>query len=351
MNCRSLSRALAGLTASIAAIALLGGCGGGVGPKAAGVDASADSALQTLVTAAQKEGELVWYSVPADNIAKAVSDNFAKKYDIKVKYIRLTSADLSSRFSAEAESGKPAADLFLGSLTPFVKQALTKGWTTALANADIPEFPGTYPEKFLVPDSGTAVVQVQPSGIAVNTEQTTKAPINDWKDLLNPAYKGKILLVDPKASAAYTPFWNLMIKENGKEFLTQLKAQNPKLAASAAPGTQQVAAGEAAILMPGVQSTVEDLKAKGAKISYVQPSASTGPELVPGLAAKAAHPSAARLFIHYLMSQDGNAVLNAAPGSGAPRNQQSLPSRYFFNAELTEVKAEEIYQLLGVAAK
>ena len=106
MNRRTLGRALA---VAAAVLTLAAGCGGGVEPASKGAGQGASGALQTLIDAAKKEGELTWYSVPAENIAKSVSDDFAKKYGIKVKYIRLTSADLTSRFSAEAESGTPAA--------------------------------------------------------------------------------------------------------------------------------------------------------------------------------------------------------------------------------------------------
>ncbi|MFG1943925.1 ABC transporter substrate-binding protein [Nonomuraea sp. NPDC048826] len=322
------------------------GTSGGSGDAQA-VPADAPPALRTLVEAARKEGELVWYSVPAENIAKAVSDDFAKKYGIKVKFIRLTSSDLAQRFAAEAETGKPAADLFVGSYTPFVPQALAKGWTVKLADAGIPEYPNGYPEKYLLPDDGTAVVQVQPSGIAVNSQQAGGA-IKDWQDILDPKWKGKVILVDPRTSAAYTPFWNLIVKEYGEEFLTKLKAQNPIVAPGSAPATQQLAAGEGAIVMPGVQSITDDLKGKGAPVEYVQPEASTGPEIVPGLAAKAAHPNAARLFVHYLMSEEGNAKLNAMPGSGSPLDPSSLPARYSFNRDLTGTTAEQIHALLGL---
>lgn len=308
----------------------------------------ASDELKTLIAAAQKEGELTWYSVPAENIAKAVSDDFAKKYGIKVKFVRLTSSDLSTRYSAEAQSGSPAADLFVGSYTPFVKTAATSGWTTPLPSAGIPGYPNGFPDKYLLPADGTAVIQVQPSGLSVNTKAGGDA-IKDWPDLLDPKWKGKIILVDPRASAAYVPFWNLIIKEYGEDFLTKLKAQTPILAASSAPATQQLAAGEGAVVMPGVQSIVEDLKTKGAPVAYVQPPASTGPEIVPGLSAKAAHPNAAKLFIHYLMSEEGNRILNSTPGSISPRNASALPAKYAFNAQLTGTPAAKINSLLGLA--
>ncbi|MGN9780968.1 ABC transporter substrate-binding protein [Nonomuraea sp. ZG12] len=344
-----ISRLRTVAAAAGAALLLTAGCGpDGGGAGAPAVPADAPPALRTLIEAAQKEGELTWYSVPAENIAKSVSDDFAKKYGIQVKFIRLTSSDLAQRFAAEAESGKPAADLFVGSYTPFVAQALGKGWTVKLADAQIPGYPNGFPGTYLLPDDGTAVIQIQPTGIAVNSQQAGDA-IKDWPDLLDPKWKGKIILVDPRTSAAYTPFWNLIVKEHGEEFLTKLKAQQPIVASGAAPATQQLAAGEAAIVMPAVQSIAEDLKSKGAPVAYVQPPASTGPEIVPGLAAKAAHPNAARLFVHYLMSQEGNKRLNALPGSGSPLDPSSLPARYAFNRELTGTPAERVHALLGLA--
>lgn len=323
----------------------------GDGPRAGtGADTgNASPELQKLIDAAKKEGALTWYSVPAENAAKAASDAFGKKYGIPVKYIRLTSGDLSQRYAAEAETGKPAADLFLQSYTPFIGQAAEKGWTTKLPDAQIPGYGEGYPTEYLFPKEGTAVVQIQPSGLAINTNKTNGVTIKDWPDVLDPKLKGQIILVDPRTSAAYIPFWNVIIKEYGEEFLTKLKAQNPRLGASSAPATQSLAAGEAAVVFPGVQTIVEDLKSKGAPLTYAQPGATTGPEVVVGLSAKAANPNAARLFVHFLMSAEGNKALNSVPGSYSPLEKSSLPGRYTFNKDAGTVPKEKIYSLLGLS--
>lgn len=349
MNRPRLGRTPSAVLAACAALALLVGCGGTDQPTTSAADDAASPALRSLIKAAQKEGELVWYSVPAENVAREVSDDFSHKYGITVKFVRLPSADLAQRFSAEAESGKPAADLFVASLTPFIGKAREQGWTTPLPKADIPDYPGSYPGEYVLANEGTAIVQIQPSGIAVNDDQAGGA-IKDWKDILDPKWKRKIILVDPRTSAAYTPFWNLMAKEYGEDFLSKVKAQKPIIAPGVAPAMQQLAAGEGAIVMPGVQSIAEDLKAKGAPIGYVQPEASTGPELVPGIAAKAPHPKAARLFVHYLLSEKGNAKLNATPGSSSPRDPRSLPFKYTFNRDLTGLPPERVEKLLGLAS-
>src|SRR5690606_22750071 len=43
------------------------------------------AAPDELVSAAQEEGSLVWYSVPAESIAQAVSDGFEAEYGISVE--------------------------------------------------------------------------------------------------------------------------------------------------------------------------------------------------------------------------------------------------------------------------
>jgi iron(III) transport system substrate-binding protein len=260
----------------------------------------------------------------------------------------MATADLAQRFTAEAATDRPASDMLVASMTPFVEDAAKRGYTTPLAKAGIPGYPGDFPSRYLLPDAGTAIVQFQPSGLATNTD-LAKGAIRDWQDVLDPRWKGKVILVDPRASAAYTPFWNLIIKQYGEGFLTRLRAQNPKVAAGSAPASQQLAAGEGAVIVPGVASIIADLKKKGAPVGFVQPQVSTGPEIVPGLAAKAPHPNAARLFIEYLMSEEGNRVLNKTEaGSGSPRDPSSLPSRYTFNRDLTGASAARIQQLLGL---
>ena len=58
-------RAATALASVSAALVLLAGCGSPPASQNATPTTTADAALQTLVTAAQQEGELTWYSVPA----------------------------------------------------------------------------------------------------------------------------------------------------------------------------------------------------------------------------------------------------------------------------------------------
>ena len=96
-----------------------------------------DAALDQLIADAQAEGSLVWYSVPAEAIAQAVSDAFEEEYGISVEFQRLASADLSTRYAAEAETGSPVADAIVVSNTPFVIPLVGKRLDTLLMSQKI----------------------------------------------------------------------------------------------------------------------------------------------------------------------------------------------------------------------
>lgn len=310
------------------------------GPAEDGADA-----LATLVADAQAEGELLFYSVPPEPVAQALADAFADEYGITASFVRLTSADLQTRFSAEAESGQPAADLILVSNSPFITDGQESGLLDPLPDAVIPE---GYPEDFLRP--GTAVVQIALFGFTTNTELVPpdEAP-ESWEDLLDPRWQGQIQLVDPQNSPANVDLFHLLAEEHGLEYLEQLRAQTDgSLAPGTVPAAQAIGAGEYAIGVPNTPAAIIPLQAEGAPIEVRVPDLTTGAEVVIGLAAGAEHPAAAQLFAHFLLTEAGNAILNEGDGPVGPYDSAELPSRYtrVQRAEALE-RADEIFAALS----
>ena len=129
-----------------------------------------------------------------------------------------------------------------------------------------------YPKKFLT-NAGSAIVQLQPSGIMFNKNQVSAADApKDWKDLLDPKWTGKIILTDPTMSPAFVDLWWAVAKKNGgMSFIQKLRAQASRLYPGVAPLTQALVAGEAAIAVPGVPSIYAPLAAQGAPIGMNTP--------------------------------------------------------------------------------
>ncbi len=207
-----------------------------------------------------------------------------------------------------------------------------------------------YPKKYLT-NAGSAIVQLQPSGIMFNKNQVSAADApKDWKDLLDPKWTGKIILTDPTMSPAFVDLWWAVAKKNGgMSFIQKLRAQASRLYPGVAPLTQALVAGEAAIAVPGVPSIYAPLAAQGAPIGMNTPGVTTGPEATIGIAKDAKHPNAARLFAYFLLTKGGQAQLNADPGSISPWDSDNAAKDYLrVDSNVTQKSAQDIYTAFGV---
>ena len=68
--------------------------------------------LDALIKSAKAEGEVTFYIGLTENVATRIAGAFTAKYGIKAQFIRLDAVALIGRYSAEAEAGNIAADVF-----------------------------------------------------------------------------------------------------------------------------------------------------------------------------------------------------------------------------------------------
>lgn len=264
--------------------------------------------MNELVSKAKKEGRVDWYESPS-SVDQAAKNAFKKKYGITVVSLRLPSTDLDTRFESEQAAGVHVADVYLSSyegqqhLEDWVKRGLL---FSSLDKAGIPDFPGSFPKTDLL--GAAATVQVGGFGIAYN-KKTVSSPPKSFQELVDPKWRGKIMVASPASSQVYTDFWTAIKKRFGLKFLEQLKTQDLKMADSANPAVQNVAAGGAQLAIPINGGVLGSLISKGAPIALSTPSGTFGPQFVVSLVEHAPHPYAACLFTQWLMSPEGNKVI------------------------------------------
>ncbi|MCW4384627.1 extracellular solute-binding protein [Salinibacterium sp. SYSU T00001] len=335
----------AALAAGMTAALLLAGCSGGGGNTAAPDVEVDDPALQELIDAAQEEGSLTLYGIPDERVLRALGSAFTEEYGIQVNVLRLVSADLSQKFSTEAEAGATVADAILLTHSPFFTDALDKEWLTPLGDADLPAFEG-YPADYIRNDGGAAVVSLVPTQLVYNTDNVTEEPTS-WEEYAKPEYKGKLLFAEPDSSPANLTFWSLMIDEYGEEFLEAIAANEPTWMNSAVATTQGVAAGEGDLAHPGVLAIVQTLQESGAPVEAALLGPTTGPEIALGLAADSPNPNAGRLFAHWLLTEEGSNVLAEESGAGSPFGLNMVDG-WVSPGPVDEDVAARINELLGV---
>lgn len=312
--------------AAVGAI-VLAGCssdnGGDVSPEAV-----SDGDLDALIEAAQAEGELVVYLTPPESTAQQLADAFFDEYDIDASFVRLTGGELAARYSSEVEAGAPAADVVIPSYDEFIDKGLDAGWLTGLDEAGIPGY-DDFPAEGKIDDGKTAVVQFAPSALSWNTDALGDLPVPEtFEDLADPQYEGKVLLSDPTSSQAYIQFWTMIEDAYGIQTVEAIAHNQVRLYNSVVPMTEALGAGEGAVTGPNVGQVVAGAAAQGAPVDYVVPDVTTGPEIVMAVSTDAQSPNAARLFAHFVLSEDGQAILNAAPGNISAYDYDQMPAEY-----------------------
>jgi len=339
---RIRSRLMLGAASVAAAVALAGCSAGTAEPSSSGAANDADAALYS---AAQSEGSLTWYTSIDPVTAQNVAEAFEKAYPgIQVDVQRLTTGEVTARYSQEREAGTSAADAVTVGDPAFFASGIEKGWFTSepdLANAK------TWPSDYV--DDGVFLISIIPLGITYNTG-SVKTPPTSWKDLLDPAYaNGRIQLGDPRNVPSYIQVLSLLQDTYGDDFLKSLAAQKPTIASSVTNATQAVASGAADILMTATKPTTEIVKAEGAPLEFVPMSPTVGVEMYHAVPTDAPHPNASELFNDYLLSEDGQIVVNVNTVSplGDLSGTMPIPAEYK-QISSADIDKNSILAVLGI---
>jgi iron(III) transport system substrate-binding protein len=296
-----------------------------------------------LIAAARKEGKGSLYAVTDPTIIQALVARFKEKYGIEIEVTRLISGALGQRLTAEHDSGSPVADVVMDT-----DKLLQETLAARRYYVPITEIPGhqTYPDSAKTATS--IIVSHIPYSLVWNTSLIKETP-KGWEDLIDPKNKGRVLFIDPRVGGS-PALWHVLMRETyGDAFLRTL-GQNGQAAPSAVPGLQRIAAGAQAIYAPGVHQVVVGLVAKNAPVgeSFPQPTVSSDTCL--SVMAKAPRPAIARLLSAFILSVEGQAILNKdgfSPLRGVP-GTMALPKMTTPDFRTIKDKIPGLVSLLGL---
>lgn len=291
--------------------------------------------LAKLVKAAQAEGELNFYSAMPPVAITALANAFTAQYGIKVNVTRQVSAQLATLVVAETNSGKHVGDIVQMSDYFFMIGASQHKWFRK-PPANLPGL-AKWPAKYT---RGKGTVYLQSLGaytVGYNTRlvQGSDIPTN-WKKLLDPKWKGKLMTTDPRSNNNVLSFFYMLHEAFGDSFMRQLGAQDLKLTNSSVTGINSVASGDVAMLFPSNHWTDIALINQGAPIAdaHPNPTPTSGAEEWFAMIKGAPHPNASLLFFNYAMSVAGQlatcktlctSVRNSKGTLGYPKGYQSPP--------------------------
>lgn len=295
---------------ALAVVAGLVGCSAAT-TDAAPAETHADPAWQKVIDAAAAEGAINLYNTASEAQNKKLQDAWDKSFP-KIKLtITHGVGELPARVSSELESGNAGADAFLWS---------DPAWFSRNEQylADLSDIPSAkdWPAKgWSVPNKAIVATTLPYSMVVWNTD-TFPNGFKKWDDLLAPEVKGK-LGARSEVTVSIAGYLDFMETKLGDKYMTSLAAQQPKFYSSSIPLLQAVASGELGVSNIGVPATVQDLKSKGAPIDFAYMDPGFGYQHGGGAFTKAKHPNAARVFMNWFMSKDGQTVYNGDGQGGS----------------------------------
>jgi iron(III) transport system substrate-binding protein len=258
------------------------------------------SAQAVNVEAAKKDGKVIVYGAQVPQAMKPLHAAFEKKYGIQVDYWRGSSTKVSERALTEWRAGKPGFDVVEGNRGV---QLIMRD--DGLFQKYIPPSSEKFPAKFKEKDGMITPWRVLPISILYNTDMVKSGELpKTFDDLLNPKWTGKITMPDPTRHTTTAQFlWNLKELKGDKwlDLVKGLANQKPLLVESLAPVTTTIIKGEAPV---GI-TYIKYVKQYKGPIGYVLMDKYLSDPNYMSLGAKAPHPNAAKLYIEFVTSAEG----------------------------------------------
>src|SRR5262245_7473916 len=314
------------------------------------VNAAETEDRKKLLEAAQKEGSVVFYTSMDAGDARTLTEAFQKKYPaIKPDFFRAGREAVFSRFALEQKAGRFVTDVVsVGEfhMLEMKKQGLITRYLSPEMQAFAPDFKD--------PQGYWTCVYLTVAVLAYNTNRVKADELpRHYDDLLNPKWKKRMAL-DANEERWVPGLMQIMGREKAVNFLKALAQQDIYIRRGRSLLTQLLLAGEFDVQIVAYWHEVNRLMHDKAPIGWVgiEPAITGAPQI--SLITKAPHPNAGRLFIDFVISAEGQAMIAklgrvaARPGS-KPEGYPEKLKLFLPNAELVANQLEEnqkLYQSL-----
>jgi iron(III) transport system substrate-binding protein len=314
-----------GLLASL--MLLLAACGGSQSAapatSSAGAQPSASTGAGTdaqLYTAAKAEGQVVLYSSNDVDETQKIIAAFNSKYPgITVKHQRGVRDELSQKALTEFQAKRVSGDIFQAASSS-VFDMEKAGALQAYERPDL----SAYPADMKDPQNvwSTSAMLIYAPGYNTTKVKASEAP-KTYEDMLDPKWKGRLAVheLETQVTQAMMDWWG---KDKTMQYWQGIKAQNPTVRRGRSLMVDQLIPGEFDMAVSLHTYTVQGKKDQGAPIDWVRLPQMVADLTTEALMNGAPHPNAAKLYLNWLVSLDGQKAVSSV-GRIAVHPQISSP--------------------------
>ncbi len=284
---------------------------GGAAPPSSSPAASANAAGSASAKPAASGGITLYGALTTEN-----GEAFAKAFQAtspgsSVQVVAAGSGALMSRIIAEQKAGGVKADVILLADPTAMDGLVANGVTVAYEPKDANKLPANLKGTGW---SGAFTF----NNVILHRKGLASAP-KDWNDLDNQSYKGQIEIGDPAYSGTTLAMVAALSDKLGWDYFRNLKKLDARAVQSTNTVGTDIAGGQMQVGI-SLDSVGRDLLKKGSPVEMVWPSSGTVPVPAPVAIVKGHDSAAAKSFVDWLISADGQATsvkLGYAPAYGA----------------------------------
>jgi iron(III) transport system substrate-binding protein len=301
------------------------------------------AAVVAAPVSAQPSGTVKFYSSMVLNVVEPIIAEFHKRNPgIKVDLLYSGSVQLEQRIFAELEAGDLQADVIWAANPALFLNLKQRG---ALAAYQSPHA-GAIPESLRDPDGMFYAGRVHNMGIGYNTRLVPKDKVpKTWAEFL--AFGPRAATASPLHSGTNFNMLGAFVQDEklGWKWFENAREKGMKVVRGTGDVTRGVTSGEFAVIK-GIDYIIAAEAAKGAPVAFTFPE--DGVLSLPSpmaIGAKARNPEAARVFLDFVLSKEGQQVLvskhflpvrtdvDPPPGLPSPSEIKALPVDYEWMAK------------------
>lgn len=354
----------------VLAIVVLSACG--LNPPTGGPAAQPPAAARAqweddwdrVVAAAKKEGVVTVFGPAGDVQREVLTRPFEEKYGISVEFVGGPGRQITPRVAAERGAGQYLWDILVtGTTTALTDMIPLKALDPIEPILILPEVkdPKSWRNGALefVDDTRQILVMCvrQREIVFFNTGLAKADEFKSYKDLLDPKWRGKIVLDDPRSAgpgqASFTFFY--LHPDLGPDFIRALGRQEITLLRDFRQEADAVGQGRFPILIGTDIGIIEPIMNAGVPIGLVDPrQVREGSDTSAGVSAlslfnRAPHPNAATVYINWLLSREGQTAF--AQAVGYISNRVDVPTDHTFAYRIPAPGAVKTYDVRAMGVK
>ncbi|MBM2811975.1 MAG: ABC-type Fe3+ transport system periplasmic component, partial [Chloroflexi bacterium] len=316
-------------TTLLLVIAALMGCGAPTAalPPAAG---SGASEWDEVLAAARREGTISVTGPPGADTREAFTEAFERKYPgITVDYASQPGSAVAPKLIAERGSGQYLLDVIINGTTTqlaLARDEILDPIDRYLVGPEAAQSAKWFGGKFEFSDNAgkynLVFGHVVKSPLAYDPKVVSPGEIKSYNDLLNPKWKGKIAMYDPRGAGAgfATTTFLYTYPALGKDYLRQLFSQDIAFSRDDRQLIDWIARGQYAIAIAPSERMYTEFSSRGIEVGMMgAEDLAEGSYLTAGVAAVGVinnppHPNATKVYLDYLLSREAQLEFSQATG-------------------------------------